>query len=295
MMNRLLEYLKRPYPKLDMPWWKSTLIACGVVFLLFALFEPFGIDSHLGFYKWVIVGGLFMISALCINLPGWVLPGLLGKEALEEKNWTVGKNILYYLSILLLIAIGNYLFICTFFSSNGFRLSSFLLVTMNTFFIGIFPVGLLTILTENRSLSRHLKEVAGMNDQIRQGNATAVEPSEATIVLPDGVKDTFELEAECFVLAEAGGNYIKIVYRCGDKLSQRTLRLTMKQVEDAFAAYSYVQKCHRAFLVNLRCIEKIKGNSQGYRLALKDWVEEIPVSRACNKEIREKVEHLFRK
>lgn len=294
-MKRRLEYLKRPYPKLDMPWWKSTLIACGVVFMLFALFEPFGIDSRLGFYKWVIIGGLFMISALCVNLPGLLLPGLLGKEAFEEKNWTVGKNILYNLSILLLIAIGNYLFLCTFFLSNGFRLSSFLIITMNTFFIGIFPVGLLTVLTENRNLSRHLKEVAGMNEQIRGGSPATVEPSEAAIILPDGVKDTFELEVDQFVLAGADGNYIKIVYRYNEKLLQRTLRLTMKQVEDAFTAYPYVQKCHRAFLVNLRCIENIKGNSQGYRLVLKDWAEEIPVSRACNKEIREKVEHFFHK
>lgn len=48
-------------------------------------------------------------SALCVGLPRWILPMLLGKEFFEEKNWTVGKNIFYYVLLLLLMATGNYL------------------------------------------------------------------------------------------------------------------------------------------------------------------------------------------
>lgn len=48
MIKAIWAYLRRPYPQLDMSWWKSALIACGVVFLLFVIFEPFGINSSLG-------------------------------------------------------------------------------------------------------------------------------------------------------------------------------------------------------------------------------------------------------
>lgn len=145
-------------------------------------------------------------SALCVGLPRWILPMLLGKEFFEEKNWTVGKNIFYYILLLLLMATGNYLYICAFFTSAGFSFSMFLTITMNTFLIGIFPVGLMTILTENRNMSRHLKEVASMNACIhREKPSMLSEPSAllAKIVLPDGIKETLELEPEEFRLAEA--------------------------------------------------------------------------------------------
>lgn len=292
MIRNIVAYLKRPYPKLDMPWWKSALIACGVVLLLFVIFEPFGIDSRMGYYKWVILGGLMLISAVCVGVSNRLLPFIFGKEFVEEKNWTVGKNIFFHLLLLLLIAIGNCLFISLFFASGGFRFSTFCIITVNTFLIGIFPVGLMTILTENRSMSRHLKEVARMNESLHAEKPSILPVNASTVhrvILPDGVKETLEIEPDKMLLAEAEGNYVKIVCFREGKLFQRSLRITMKQVEDAFSDYPFIQKCHRAFLVNLRFIAKVKGNSQGYRLLLKDWEEEIPVSRAYNKEIREKV------
>ncbi|WP_455673256.1 LytTR family DNA-binding domain-containing protein [Phocaeicola sp.] len=297
MILRILNYLKRPYPHLDMPWWKELLISCGVVFLLFVIFEPFGVDSSLGFYKWIFLGAYVLISAFCVELPRWLFPLLFGKEFVAEKNWTVGKNIFYNLFILLMIGIGIYLFMSIFFLPHGFRLSTFILIVWNTFLIGIFPVGLITVIIENRNMSRHAKEVAGMNRHLREGKTLVAEDSfpMKKIVLPDGLKDKFELEAEQLLLAESDGNYVKIVYEHDAKLSQRTLRMTMKQVEDAFAHCPFIQKCHRAFLVNLHRVENAKGNSQGYRLVMKGWSDEIPVSRAYNKEIRDKVEHLFRK
>lgn len=292
MINFILAYLNRPYPQLNMPWWKEILFTCGLVFLLFVIFQPFGIAGLPGLYKWMLIGGITLISALGTELPRWVFPLFFGKNWLEERNWTVGKNIGYNLFILMSIAIGIYLYISLFFSSHGFRLSTFFIVTWNTFLIGIFPVGLITIITENRNMARHVKEVADINEHICQPKlplADASLPAAGKIVLPDGLKETLELEPDELLVAESDGNYVKIACYQEGKLLQRSLRLTLKQVEDAFSGYPFIQKCHRAFVVNLHFIEKVKGNSQGYRLVLKGWSEEIPVARSYNKEIREKI------
>lgn len=291
MIKRIWAYFMRPYPQLDMPWWKEILFTSGVVFLLFAIFEPFGMDSLPGGYKWMFIGSFVLISALCVELPRWLFPFFFGKEYMEEKNWTIGKNIGYNVFILLSIAVAIYLYISLFFSSNGFRLSTFFLIIWNVFLIGIFPVGLMTVIIENRRTARHTREVVGMNEHIREAQLSVSDISlpESKVILPDGIKESFELEPDKLLLAESDGNYVKIVcYREG-KLCQRSLRITMKQVEDIFSEYSFIQKCHRAFLINLHFIEKVKGNSQGYRLLLKDWNEEIPVARSYTKEIREKM------
>lgn len=298
MIKRILAYSRRPYPQLGLPWWKEILFTCGLVFLLFVIFEPFGVGSQSGVYKWMLIGGFTVISALCVEMPRWVLPLFLGKGFFEERNWTVGKNIFYNVFILLSIGIGIYLYLSIFFIASGFHLTTFFVVVWDTFLIGIFPVGLMTVMIENRNMSRHTREVAALNEHLRESKLSVVEAVSlpvGRIVLPDGLKETLELEPDGLVLAESDGNYVKIVYCDGEKVFQRSLRITMKQVEDAFSVYPFIQKCHRAFLVNLHFIEKVKGNSQGYRLVLKGWSEEIPVARTYNKEIRDKVCHSSQK
>jgi DNA-binding LytR/AlgR family response regulator len=46
-------------------------------------------------------------------------------------------------------------------------------------------------------------------------------------------------------------------------------------------------KCHRGFIINLAFVEKVNGNSQGYRLLIKYLDTEIPVARNYSKSFRE--------
>ena len=76
---------------------------------------------------------------------------------------------------------------------------------------------------------------------------------------------------------------------------QCLLRMTMKQAEEVTGGSPLVAKCHRAFLVNLRKVVKVSGNSQGYRLLLEGYPEEIPVSRAYSKQVKELIETIVGK
>ena len=68
------------------------------------------------------------------------------------------------------------------------------------------------------------------------------------------------------------------------------LCVIMKQAEEVTAVCPLVLKCHRAFLVNVRKVVKVNGNSQGYRLLLEGCPEEIPVSRGYSKQVKELIE-----
>lgn len=52
----------------------------------------------------------------------------------------------------------------------------------------------------------------------------------------------------------------------------------------------FIIRCHRAFLVNIRMVVKVDGNSQGYKLNLEGCEEEVPVSRAYAKEVKALIE-----
>ena len=75
------------------------------------------------------------------------------------------------------------------------------------------------------------------------------------------------------------------------KITWRLLRATMKQAEEAVSACPFIIRCHRAFLVNIRMVVKVDGNSQGYKLNLEGCEEEVPVSRAYAKEVKALIEN----
>lgn len=53
----------------------------------------------------------------------------------------------------------------------------------------------------------------------------------------------------------------------------------------------FIIRCHRAFLVNIRMVVKVDGNSQGYKLNLEGCEEDVPVSRAYAKEVKALIEN----
>ena len=134
-------------------------------------------------------------------------------------------------------------------------------------------------------------------EQIGEGRAVeevaAVAEEEETpmqLVFSGGTKEMLEVDAHTLFYVEAEGNYIRVAYSSADKMQQKLVRATMKQAEEAVAACSFIVRCHRAFLVNIRTVVKVDGNSQGYRLRLEGCTEEVPVSRGYAKEIKTLIE-----
>jgi len=95
-----------------------------------------------------------------------------------------------------------------------------------------------------------------------------------------------------FLYAEAEGNYVRVVFAAaGDgNPVRKLLRITMKQAEETVARCPLIIRCHRAFLVNVQKVVEVYGNSQGCRLRLGGCREEVPVSRACVKQVKALIE-----
>ena len=118
--------------------------------------------------------------------------------------------------------------------------------------------------------------------------------SEEALVFAGGTKEMLEVKAGDFLYAEAKGNYVKVGYRSD---SDKEKKITpgypppMKQAEEAVSACPFIIRCHRAFLVNIRMVVKVDGNSQGYKLNLEGCEEDVPVSRAYAKEVKALIEN----
>jgi hypothetical protein len=102
------------------------------------------------------------------------------------------------------------------------------------------------------------------------------------IVKVDNAKELgflYGLRLENIVFITSADNYIDICFEDNDTLRHKLVRTTMDNTEKDIGKNSYVMRCHRSFIVNLRYVDSIKGNAAGYRLKVSKVQEVIPVSR----------------
>lgn len=293
--EKIRRYLQSPYPVVYQRW-KVVLISSLVVFLILLVLQPFGISGIEGHKFWILLG--FMgVTAVFLSIPVYLFACLF-PEFYKEEGWTVWKQIVNLLMVILFIAVGNWLY-STFVFGWGLRWDVFCVFALFTLVIGLFPTVLFILLNQNRLLAIHLEEATEMNLHL-QRSVSATESIETTEIVSllsfqGGTRESLELDSKDFLYIESDGNYIRVNYQKGGRTMQCLLRMTMKQAEEVTGGSPLVAKCHRAFLVNLRKVVKVSGNSQGYRLLLEGCPEEIPVSRAYSKQVKELMETIVGK
>jgi DNA-binding LytR/AlgR family response regulator len=108
------------------------------------------------------------------------------------------------------------------------------------------------------------------------------------ILLSGKTKEAVMLDPANLIYMEASKNYVEIYFQENEKVSRRTLRTTIHQLEETLKDYPSIIRCHRAFIVNTACIKGKSSNRQGCLLTLKSVDKEIPVSRTYKKQIMKK-------
>jgi LytTr DNA-binding domain-containing protein len=279
------EYLNQAFP-LPANKWKVIIPISAFIGVFMVLFQPFGLINYHDTYKTLIFLGYGLVTFLVLVFNLFIIQTVF-KKYFELKNWTVGKQILWLMWIIFTIGIANYLYSSAIFSIfEGFK--AFLLFQFFTVIIGIIPIVVVTIVTQNVQLSYNLKEAHEFNNKL--GTKNKLSDSGRTICLiADNEKDKFDVELSYLLYIESFGNYIRVCYSSEDKPENIVLRSSLKRIESQLSDYPAIVKCHRAFLVNVSQIAKVKGNSQGLRLTLQNLDIEIPVSRAYSKELKDKI------
>ena len=277
------EYLQQPYPLFENRW--RIILSISLFIALFILvFQPFGISNYTGEYKHLFESGYGVVTLIVLIIDLFVFPLFLEDWFLSQK-WTVLKQMIWQLWILFSIGLGNFLYSSIFLQfSNGFQ--AFLIYQFYTLVVGVLPILIITILHQNALLSENLKLANEMNGDLTGFNVLQV-PDEKVRISAENNKDKIEINQSDFIYIGSTGNYIQVFYLVKNELKSILLRNTLKQIEEQVKECTAIIKCHRAFLVNKDKILRVKGNSQGLRLVLKDTTDEIPVSRNYSKSLRE--------
>jgi uncharacterized membrane protein len=300
----MLGFLKKPYPYYSFSFrdvYSNFLIGCFVAFFLI-VFQPFGLSIWQTDYKILKLLGFGLVSFICPLVFRLISTSIFKKQNPEE-TWTVWKETLGLLLVLVFIAFGNLCY------SNLIKIShvnfqELLLALAATFLLGIFPIAANVLLKYNRFVTLNQKDAELMEAEVLdfQHRVEVESPSsiknenalaqEAFILFAENEKDKIELKPEELLFIESADNYSNIVFYRNHKINKQLLRGSLKRLESQIT-FPFIVRCHRSYIVNLKLINHIKGNAQGYRIDFKvELKDTIPVSRNYSKTLFERLESL---
>lgn len=283
MTGWLKDIWRAPYPAYIASW-KTVTVPAAIVFLILYLLEPFGLSRLESGLLWVSLGAA-LISAGVSSVFVWVLPRLFPRWYAEQ-GWTLGKEVVNTLALLLSIAVCVWLYVA-WLTGMVLSLRLFFVVLLWVLILGAFPTVLFALWNRNIQLARNLRKATEMNRSLPD-KPKAEKPSSVPLVFQGDTREALEVDAMSFLYAESEGNYIRLYYLSSQDPSpaSKLLRLTMKQAEASAVSAPFIVRCHRAYLVNLRRVTKVDGNSQGCRLRLEGCADEVPVSRSYVKKVQ---------
>ncbi|MEM1217505.1 MAG: LytTR family DNA-binding domain-containing protein [Bacteroidota bacterium] len=275
----LFQYFTRPYT-LPIAGWRGLLVSLGIGFFIgFFLwfFEPFDLNNPNYSDGEIWLFGL--ISFVFFGAFHSLLPLLLPR-IFTESNWTIGRQMLFYLLLLLAVATGNGLYI-NFLLDLPFSWGNYWFIIIRTIILGFIPISLYLLLVFNWKHQRMSIQANTLGTQLKEKE---LHQESLTWLVHTNLKNqSFSLHEADFLFARAEGNYVEI-HREGQHPVLE--RLNLRELEQQLTGDKLL-RCHRSFLVNLGKVQKVSGNAQGLKLWLADNRAPLPVSRRYIETIRQ--------
>ena len=155
---------------------------------------------------------------------------------------------------------------------------------------------------KKRYLIRQLEEAQLLNGMLqeRQRKETRQQPQQQSEVTADNddiitisgaTKESLDVRPSQVVYATSEGNYVRVHYYNNDSIGSMSIRTSMKKVSELLCRHSYFMQCHRAFIVNLRHVEKVESRNSGIALIMQDCSDTVLVSKQYTAEVKERIKN----
>lgn len=260
---------------------KTAVVQFCILFFFLLLFKPFGVYEPEYRMSYLIICALHaLIPTLIVYLYFTVL-NVKNKGGYKPHGWMPLKEYAHIAVILLLTGIGSFLLRGTIYN-NALNWSARYLweEIRNCYLVGCLFYFYLSL----ASFYFQSKKKAGLVDKsfplVCKEDAQELGYAEEVFIKTQVQQDDFSFKPAELLFAKADGNYIELAICSNGNLTTGLKRISLKQFEVQVAHYSFLFRCHRAYLVNLMQVKNVSGNSQGYLLSLDHAQERIPVSRA---------------
>lgn len=290
MLTQLLFQLQKPYPTVQesrLKWRMLAIISVFICLFLF-IFRPYGLESLplQQSYHFLGFGGVTAVVMwlFYFGLP-WLQPGFY-----DEDQWTIGKEFGATLSIILLIATGNWMYtLATGLSEVSIINLGYSLVI--TAAVGVFPVAGIIAWTYIRTLKQTLNEAEKLDQVLVRQHAPAIPINAGQLTISDEEgKEKLTLDQQQLLYIAAAENYVEVFYLDNKQLRKKLLRNTLQEVEEVLKPFDFMFRCHRSYLINFNQMVHVQGSPQGYRVQLQEVPVLLPVARSRTQSFKQRIQ-----
>lgn len=216
------------------------------------------------------------VSTLVLNI---LIISLFSVIFRKRFNYSVSSLfILLYFSVNIIISS-----ILTFLIQTQLHLNSdFLDIGIQVLIIFLVPC-LYFLFTYERELLFNLGEIQNKIDLLEDSSNIA--GNELTI--SSDTKQQLKVSSENLICIKSDQNYCNVYYIENNTVKTNLLRISMKNIETQLLNIKEFIRCHNSFIINVKYLSGVYGNSKAYKFTLNHVDFEIPVSRNFPKEIIE--------
>lgn len=271
-------FLQEPFPYYLESDRKNLTFSAGLglfVTVNLTLFLPM---EWIHILKWIITG-LIIFVVLYAHIV-W-LPKLFPRLIVPDR-WTVGKYMLFTLSQLVVI---GWTASVVLYATNLYPGLSFRIVVIyyfiNMVLYGAVSIVVFTFIIRTVMLKKNLHIAMKANEELRRlMKAPQLPPDdgEGAVTIQSETSETVNVVPSRLLYVESDDNYATLYWQENGVVNKKMVRGNLKSIESQLAQ-PYIVRCHRSFLVNVRAIAQVAGNTGGYQLSLHDTDISIPLSR----------------
>lgn len=287
-----MNFLNKEYTKYNIAnkSWKNGLFTGLKVLLIFILFQPFGLqnkDPKLKISLYLVYSFLAFIYSISTF---WIIR----KFPKSVHSWTIKNELIVFIPRMIILTFVTHLSTCWISGDMPFNLHWYI----KLFYYGsslFFVVSILEFYYYNtKSTDKRIENLSSQIEQFSQKIIKAEKSSSKEMVLISLENGTIEINRNKLVLIKSSGNYLELfLLENENQVNKLMKRGRIHQVENDLNNYLEFFRCHRAFIINLKQVKRLIGNSKNARLLIYSDIEEIPVSRSYFKTLKEQLEKII--
>ncbi|MCK5536254.1 MAG: LytTR family transcriptional regulator [Bacteroidales bacterium] len=279
-ISAIIKYLNKSYPFNNDLMHNAKIVSfiSVLIFLVLLVFQPFDIKSLMFASKMKFMIGFALVTFVSLSFNLLVLPSFLQKMLLNN-DWDIKKEIFWNIWILFSVATGYFLY---FQYTDIVQISVYQIGTI--FLFSAVPISILIVINQNRLLRMNLQSALALNNKLMQ--KMNLQKTNFTFE-SEYQQEVLEIDLNALRLVKSANNYIDIYWVENGMLSHKMLRCSLKKAEERLKEFSFIFKCHRTSIINVKYIDKVEGNSQGVKVHLEDLDFSVPVSRNYINELKQ--------
>ena len=205
----------------------------------------------------------------------------------KMRHFPLGFYILWlFLEIVLIAAFHTYLSVFLF-HATSYSLGHIFGKSMLIAFIALaVPYTITDLMLLLNDTQRRI--VVTKSDTVESDNEVLPEHTEIINLMDNNGSLKLSVKLDNLYYIKAEDNYINVFYQRNGAIATYMLRSKMKTIEDSFMNSSFLMRCHRSYIVNVKKISVLHNEADGFIIEFdREGLDSIPVSKTYSKRVLE--------